>query len=157
MIRYSLKCTAEHGFESWFRDGESFDALASAGHLSCPECGSNAVSKALMAPAVVTSRKRAIAMPKETEAAPAPAPAIPVTLGDEKAQMMRALLRELRDHVVQHARDVGAEFASEARRMHEGETEQAAIRGTAAPDEVRALLEDGIEVLPVPVFPEDRN
>ena len=110
-----------------------------------------------MTPAVVTGRKRATALPAEVEPAPVQVQAAPVAVADQKAQMMRAVLRELHDHVVQNSRNVGKEFASEARRMHEGETERATIRGTAAPEEVRALLEDGIEIMPLPVFPDDRN
>lgn len=159
MIRFSLRCDSDHRFESWFRDNASFDALSRAGHLSCSECGSAKVEKALMTPAVVTSRQRVTpSMQKAEPATPLSAPEpMPVVVHDERHRMMRALLREMRDHVVQHSRDVGAEFASEARRMHEGEVEEAAIRGVASPEEVRGLLEDGIEVAPLPVFPDDRN
>jgi len=66
-----------------------------------------------------TGRLRAVTLPADAGPMPSAVPAGQVAVADEKAQMMRALLREMRDHVVQHARDVGAEFASEARRMHE--------------------------------------
>ena len=159
MIRYTLRCQRDHAFESWFGDAAAYDALAKAGHLSCPECGSTSVSKALMAPAVVTRRGRSGTVAKLPEQ-PAPAASVdvhPVVSTDDKHQAMRMLLREMRDHVMQHARDVGAEFASEARKMHEGAVEQASIRGIASPDEVRSLLDDGIEVAPLPVFPDERN
>jgi hypothetical protein len=96
--------------------------------------------------------------PRAPEQASAPAAeTLPVAANDEKHRMLRTFLREMRDHVIQHARDVGSEFASEARRMQEGEVEESAIRGVASPEEVRSLLDDGIEVMPLPVFPDDRN
>jgi hypothetical protein len=160
MIRFSLRCEREHAFDSWFRDGDSYDELSGGGHLSCPECGSTKVTKGLMAPAVVTSRKRAIAVPvaQSEPTVPSPSPETQaVALADERARMLRTALREMRDHMVSQSRDVGDAFAVEARRMHEGDTEAAAIRGTATSDDVRALLEDGIEVMPIPTFPDERN
>ena len=81
----------------------------------------------------------------------------PPAAGDDPSLHMRAMFRQMRDHLVAHSRDVGPAFAEEARRMHEGEAEQASIRGQASADDVRALLDDGIEVMPIPVFPDDRN
>jgi hypothetical protein len=157
MIKFSLRCDRDHAFESWFRDNGSYDELTRAGHLACPECGSTQVSKALMTPAVVTSRKRVIAVPTEQPPAAPPAPVQPVVAADERSLMLRAMLREMRDHVLRHAKDVGAQFAEEARRIHEGVSDETAIRGTASREDVEALLEEGIEVMPLPVFPDDRN
>ena len=160
MIRYALHCDRDHAFESWFRDSQAFDDQSRAGLVSCPACGSTAVSKTLMAPSVVTSRRKATspaapALP--TPAAPAAAEQAPVTLLDDKALKLRALMREVRDHVMKNSHDVGAAFPDEARKMHEGVIEQRAIRGEASADEVRALIEDGIEIMPVPQVPDDRN
>jgi hypothetical protein len=51
--------------------------------------------------------------------------------------------------IVASTQDVGERFAEEARKMHYGETEERAIRGKTTPDEARALVEEGIEILPV--------
>ena len=160
MIRYALHCDRDHAFESWFRDSKAFDDQSRAGLVSCPACGSTAVSKSLMAPSVVTSRRKAAptaapALP--AAAAPAPAEQAPVALLDDKALKLRALMREVRDHVMKNSHDVGAAFPDQARKMHEGVIEQRAIRGEASADEVRALIEDGIEIMPVPQLPDDRN
>ena len=155
MIKFSLRCDRDHGFESWFRDNRSFDELTRAGHLSCPECGSPSVTNALMAPAVMTSRRRAA--PTSAEQPSAPVQPQPVAIVDERAQALRAMLREMRDHLVQHSKNVGPQFAEEARRIHDGTSEETAIHGVASPDDVKSLLEDGIEVMPIPVFPDDRN
>lgn len=154
MIRFALRCAQDHAFDSWFRDGASFDALVSTGHVACPVCASTDVSKALMAPAVVTGRKRSAEPPEATPVSPQPQP---VAVLDERAQALRAMLREMRDHLVQNSRNVGSQFAEEARRIHEGDADERAIHGTASQDEVRDLLEDGIDVMPLPDFPDDRH
>ncbi len=162
MILYRLCCAKDHDFESWFRDSAAYDDQRARGLVTCPVCGSPEVEKALMAPALGrAARKFAPDIPAEVAAAPeppvpAPAPQ-PVALVSEKEQQLRAMLRAVRAHVVANSVDVGDEFATLARRMHEGEEEKRAIRGEATPDEVRALIEDEIEVLPLPVLPDERN
>ena len=75
----------------------------------------------------------------------------------EKEREIRALLRAVREHVVQNAENVGKGFAEEARKMHYGEIDHRSIYGEATPVEARELLEEGIEVHPMPVVPDDRN
>lgn len=159
MIRYTLRCDKSHAFESWFRDSGSFDDLRAAGLVACPECGSAAVEKTLMSPAVVTSRKRAEAprtLPAVKEEILPPQPVASVMV-DEHADKRRAMMRQLRDHMIEQTKDVGPAFAVEARKIHDGESEEKAIRGVASADEVQGLLEDGIDIMPIPVFPDDRN
>lgn len=162
MILYRLCCVADHDFESWFRDSAAYDAQRARGLVTCPVCGSAEVEKALMAPALGRgTRKLAVEPAAEAPSAePAevavPAPQ-PVALVSEKEQQLRAMLRAVRAHVIANSVDVGDDFATLARRMHEGEEEKRAIRGAATPDEVRALIEDEIEILPLPVLPDERN
>ncbi|WP_018387437.1 DUF1178 family protein [Ancylobacter sp. FA202] len=163
MILYRLCCAKEHEFESWFRDSAAYDDQRARGLVTCPVCGSPEVEKALMAPALGRAARKFAAeaaaetAPMEAPEATPPAPTQPVALVSEKEQQLRAMLRAVRAHVVANSVDVGDEFATRARRMHEGEEEKRAIRGEATPDEVRALIEDEIEVLPLPVLPDDRN
>ena len=104
----------------------------------------------------MTSRRKAAPGPAAPKAPPAPTPA-PVALLDEKTQKLRALMRELRAHVMKTSDDVGSQFPDQARKMHEGVIEHRPIRGEASPDEVRSLLEDGVGILPVPSLPDERN
>ncbi|MDQ0510472.1 DUF1178 family protein [Ancylobacter amanitiformis] len=169
MILYRLHCAQDHDFESWFRDSTAYDGQKARGLVTCPVCGSAEVDKAIMAPALGRgTRKREVeaAPPADASSAAAAAPpepvaaepsAQPVALMSEREQQLRAMLRAVRAHVTAHSDYVGDEFARLARRMHEGEEEQRAIHGEATPDEVRALVEDEIEVLPLPVLPDERN
>jgi hypothetical protein len=157
MIRYSLVCENGHAFDSWFSDSASYDTQARRGFVECPHCRSTRVSKALMAPAVSTSRRRearAAQVSQAPEAAPA---AAPMALLDEKQQAMRAMIRDLHQKITENTVDVGAQFPDEARRMHDGEVPQRAIRGQATFEEAKALAEDGVPVLPIPSLPDERN
>ncbi|MGA0541478.1 DUF1178 family protein [Neotabrizicola sp. VNH66] len=141
MIRYTLKCGAGHGFDSWFADAAAYEALARAGQLACPVCGQTSVEKALMAPAVAQPRSR-------SAEAEAPAPDLRAPGSD-----LEAKLAALRQHVEANSEYVGVNFVAEARRMHEGEAPERSIHGEAKPEEARKLLEDGIPVAPLPFLP----
>lgn len=170
MIRYALGCDDGHAFEAWFRDSASFDELAERGLLSCPQCGSAKVGKQIMAPSVArTNRDSSSPPPKEDEAhsqAPASSPvsvpataetAGPVALLGDRERAFRELLKAVREHVISTAENVGPRFADEARRMHDGLSEFRSIYGEATPEEARALAEDGIEAVPLPLLPDERN
>lgn len=156
MIRYQLACESGHGFDSWFRDSRAYDEQAEAGLLACPVCQSPRVGKTIMAPAVV-ARVPAPRPPSEPAAPVAPVPEAPVALLDESAQAARVLLKAVRDKILAEAQDVGSAFATEARRIHDGEAPLRQIHGVATPAETRELLDEGIMVLPVPVLPDDLN
>lgn len=141
MIRFSLHCDHGHDFEGWFRDNADFDQQAERKLVSCPVCNSQSVQKSLMAPAVSTTRRQE---------------KIAMTLGEAQKKVL-AEMRELTRKVRKNADYVGDKFAEEARKIHFGETEERGIYGEASHDDVRSLLEDGVEVMPLPVFPEEQN
>lgn len=155
MIRYSLICENDHAFESWFPDSASFDAQAKRGFVTCPTCNSVKVRKAIMAPQVRTS-EQSVELAKEPPAQAADAGRAMAMASGPDAEM-RAMLRALRDHVKANAEDVGAKFAETARRMHYGEEEQRSIYGQSSLEDARELHEEGIEVHPLPLLPDDRN
>jgi hypothetical protein len=159
MIRYALRCDHDHAFESWFQDSSAFDSQVRRKLVNCPVCNSVKVEKAIMAPQIVSKKGRETAPPAQ---APAPTPptapdagSTPLVMAQERE--LRAKLKELRDHIVKNADNVGERFPNEARKMHYGDIEHRPIYGEASPDEARALIDEGIEVSPLPVLPEDRN
>lgn len=158
MIRYTLRCAEGHDFESWFRDSAAYDSQRGKKLVSCPACGSVTVEKAIMAPSIRPSERAAVSPPPEPSApAAGAAPPQPVALMSEKEQALRAMIRQVREHVTSNADYVGEDFAGLARQMHEGEVERRSIYGEASADEVRSLIEDEIEVHPLPVLPDERN
>ncbi len=159
MIRYSLRCDRGHAFESWFQSSTAYEQQEKRKLVNCPACGSAKVERAIMAPQIVSKKGREIAAPEP--AAPAPATEVtapastPLLMAQERE--LRAKLKELRDHIVKNADNVGERFPNEARKMHYGDIEHRPIYGEASPDEARALIDEGVEVSPLPVLPEDRN
>ncbi|WP_112312212.1 DUF1178 family protein [Pseudogemmobacter bohemicus] len=162
MIRYALQCETGHRFESWFADGQTFDGLASSGHLSCPVCGNAHVSKALMAPSLSPGRKAGGhgAEPAGAGSAPAsaglPAGETPSPPAPGREEMEKALAA-LRREVEKNSEYVGMNFAVEARRIHEGDAPERSIYGEAKPEEARQLLEDGVRVAPLPFLPRRKT
>ncbi|MEL5877375.1 DUF1178 family protein [Cereibacter sphaeroides] len=140
MIRYSLRCPEDHGFESWFQSSDAFDDLLAAGRVACPVCGSSSVEKVLMAPAVRPARKAAAGPPPKPLSAP--------------ASQMEEAFRALRRQVEENSEYVGMNFATEARKIHEGDAPERAIYGEAKPEEARRLIEDGVPVAPLPFLPQ---
>jgi hypothetical protein len=163
MIRYALRCERDHAFESWFQDSSAYDSQVRRKLVSCPVCDSVKIEKAIMAPRIVGKKGRGRAEPAPAPAPPeAPAAAETPATGSTSLMMtqereLRAKLKELRDHIVKNADNVGEKFPNEARKMHYGEIEHRPIYGEASPEEARSLIDEGVEVSPLPVLPEDRN
>jgi hypothetical protein len=147
MIKYALACEQAHEFESWFPSSEAFEAQRKRGFVTCPFCDSPKVDKQIMAPSVARTDKAPAVQPE----------AQPMAVLSEKEREIRDALRALREHVLKNSENVGKDFVEEARKMHYGEAEERSIHGEADLEEARALLEEGIDVLPIPVVPDDRN
>ncbi|GAA5235794.1 DUF1178 family protein [Verticiella sediminum] len=140
---FDLACAAGHVFEGWFASREDYDTQRERGLLQCPVCDSREVSRQASAARLNVSGARE---PRQAE------PAQHAELSQAQAEVLRQMRRALRA-----AENVGPRFAEEARRMHEGDAPERMIRGTASQAESRALLEEGIAVMPVPdILDDDR-
>ena len=161
MIKYALACDQAHAFEGWFPSSGDYEVQLKSGFVTCPVCNSPKVEKQIMAPALARRDRDPAPVPVPMPAAPAAPAAAPdpqaLAILSEKERQVRAMLKAIREHVVRNAEDVGERFVDEARRMHYGETEHRSIYGEASPVEARALLEEGIEIHPLPILPDDRN
>jgi hypothetical protein len=131
MILFELRCSAEHHFEAWFRDGATYDRQAAAGGISCPECGDTRIRKALMAPRLAKARGTAL----DAQAA---------------AGELRKALVDLKRQVQANCHYVGAEFPEEARKIHYGDSEARPIYGEATPEQARDLEDEGVAVARIP-------
>ena len=142
MIRFSLICDNDHEFDGWFSSSEDFDTQRKRGLVACPSCHSSAVEKSLMAPQISTSRSR------ET-----------VKIASLAAAQKQAFaeLKKMRETIVENSDDVGRAFPEEARKIHYGEAPERGIVGEANREEVKELLEEGVEIAPLPILPDDAN
>ena len=167
MIKYQLICDGDHEFEGWFADSAAFESQQKAGYLTCPVCDSVNVRRALMAPNLNSPKTRKSPpaggpVPSSGQQAPAGQPGaggVPAaTLPPEAAQKMQALMNEMRalqSKIRAECRDVGKDFAEEARKIHYGEAEPEGIYGQATAEEREALDEEGIDVVDIPWLPKD--
>lgn len=143
MIRFGLICADDHDFEAWFRNGEDFEAQKENGLVACPQCGSTDVHKALMAPAISSGNN-------------ADKPQMALGMSEEQKKAL-AQIKALSQKVREKADYVGDKFAEEARKIHFGEADARGIYGEATTEEAKSLVDDGVEFMPLPVFPDDHN
>ena len=144
MIKYALGCAEGHKFESWFPDSAAYEKQRKRGLVACPECGSVEVEKAIMAPAVVGGERVSVEAQGEG-------------LIDDKRRRAREMIARLRHEIEANTDDVGAKFPEVARAIHQGDEPERAIRGRASLAEAKALLEEGVSVMPVPVLADALN
>ena len=142
MISFGLICDNDHEFDGWFSSSVDFDEQAERGLVMCPSCGSSKVSKSLMAPSVSTGRR------KER---------LNVATMDAARREVLGEMKKLREQIVSNSEDVGKDFPEEARKIHYGESEVRGIYGEATRDDVESLLEEGVEIAPLPILPDDAN
>ena len=128
MIRYTLNCSAGHGFDSWFQSVEAVDRLLTAGQVTCPTCGVATVDKAMMAPSLGTTLRTPMSA-------------------------REAALATLRAEIEAKSEYVGVNFVAQARAMHLGDLPERSIYGEARPDEAIQLLQEGVALAPLPFMP----
>ena len=155
MIVFDLCCApSAHRFEGWFASSDDFDRQQARGLVLCPQCGSDDVAKAPMAPAVPRKGNQ---VPAARSGGPATAVAANPPLPPE-AQAMLTRLAEMQAGALKDSRWVGDDFATLSRAMHYGEAAQETVHGQATLAEARDLLEEGVPVMPLPfpVAPPDK-
>jgi hypothetical protein len=144
MIKYALGCAEGHSFDSWFPSSDAFEKQRKRGLVACPECGDIHVEKAIMAPAVVGAERTGGGKDIEVST-------------DDRRRHVRESMRKLRREIEANTDDVGARFPQVARAIHDGDEPERAIRGQASLEEAKALIEDGVGVLPLPILADDLN
>lgn len=154
MIVYDLSCDGGHRFEGWFGSSDDYAEQRELGLVACPQCGSDAVDKAPMAPAVPRKGNRLPVVAGEPKQAMTHGP-MPPEVAEALQKLAEAQAKALKD-----SKWVGDRFAEQSRAMHYGERPSETIHGQATPDEALALLEEGVPVAPLPfpvAPPEDLN
>ena len=151
MISFSLICKNIHEFEGWFRTSEDYEIQLKKGLISCPNCNNTSIQKALMAPAVKSSKKfndnfinkkNDNSNNLENKAA----------IGDND---LRVALRNIRTYVEKNCENVGDNFANEARLISQGKRKARGIYGKVGNKEAEKLLDEGIEISAVPWIKDD--
>ncbi len=157
MILYRLRCAKGHEFDSWFKDGKTYERQEKRSLIGCPACGSAKITRAPMAPRIGKGSKSAPA-PIEAPAETTPKqPATPdpqmAALAQAMPKEMRETLLKLREQVEKNLEPVGEKFAEEARKIHYGESDKRGIYGQTTDEEAEALADEGIEFGRLPWIP----
>jgi hypothetical protein len=147
LIRYDLICAKGHEFDGWFSDSAAYDKQSKRGQISCTACGVNKIEKQIMAPSIPGKANRKSESSQQMVAGPI----------DPRAAAMMQMMRDYRKHVTENSENVGDKFADEARKIHFKESKERSIYGVTTPDDAKALIDEGIEVHPIPRLPEDGN
>ncbi|MBD2841740.1 DUF1178 family protein [Erythrobacter rubeus] len=156
MIVYDLHCDHGHRFEGWFGSSSDFEEQQAGGLVTCPECGSESVGKAPMAPAVpAKGNARPAEQLSAVQGEAAPVSNMPMPAEVQKAMQVLAKAQE---KALKNSTFVGEKFAEQSREMHYGERDEAPIHGQATLEEAKSLLDEGVPVapLPFPVAPPDK-
>lgn len=177
MIVFDLQCGNGHIFEGWFGSSGDFTDQSARGLLSCPICGAEDVTKAVMAPAIgaksnqIASEQRLKHIKAEETAGSsddkaAQPPALPADTANHPVATMQNMkealhaLAKAQEKALEKSHYVGKAFAETARAMHYGERDSAPVHGETSPEDARALLDEGIEIAPLPLpvrQPEQEN
>ncbi len=140
MIKYMLRCSNDHEFDVWFRNSQAFEHQASDNQIACPQCANRDIQKSLMSPSISSKE----APTGNTNKTP-------------DMQQIFAMWKEMGRTIRKEAEHVGTEFPEEARKIHFNEAPPRQIWGQASFSEAKELLEDGVEIVPLPDLPEESN
>jgi hypothetical protein len=147
-----LCCSNEHQFEGWFASEEDFQSQRARLLIECPMCGDTAVLKRPSATRFSVSNVRSSPSSEPSSSAASESDSSETATTSAAAPDLGALqakwLRVVR-YVMTHTVDMGTQFAEEARRIHYGESEQRPIRGQISHHDAQALIEEGIDIMPL--------
>ena len=134
MIKYNLKCSNNHEFESWFSDSNEFERLNKKRLLNCIFCTSKKITKSIMSPRVLNSKEK-------------------IEINNSKDKEFKKFkddLTKLRNFVEKNFEFVGDNFAKKVRDIYYDKNENQRIYGTTTPEEREELMEEGIELTSIP-------
>ncbi|POR55628.1 hypothetical protein B0G62_10121 [Paraburkholderia eburnea] len=145
-----LQCPDGHRFEGWFASADDFESQLSRKLVECPMCGATNVARVPSAPRLNLSGATSAGSSAASSVASAANADGQAHHAGPAAQWQAQALRAIRE-VLEKTENVGDRFAEEARRMHYNEAPARNIRGVASAEDARALVEEGIDVMPLPV------
>ena len=160
MILFDIKCSDGHIFEAWFQNNEAYEQQIDNDLVECPLCGCTKTSKSLMSPNISAKGeiiRDAYQSEQDSEDHKVTVSAHSnsskeVSSDDVKRALdhMHNIMSKFRRQVEKSCEYVGDDFADEARKIHAGESEKRGIYGETTISETEELLEEGIDILPVP-------
>lgn len=137
MIIFNLKCfNCDYTFEGWFDSSSDFSKQKKNNLINCPNCESNKINKALMTPNL--SKKSN-------------------SFNKTKTKSVASKISRLKKIVEKDFDYVGDKFSEEAKKMKYGEVKERSIYGEATVEQTKELIEEDIDVLPLPFSTKKSN
>ena len=137
MIVYNLCCsTCNITFEGWFDSSNDYMKQKRQKILTCPSCNSLKIEKALMAPNL---NKKSNQKQKKIQ------------------KTVATKMNKLKKYVEKNFDYVGDKFTDEAKKIKYGETKERSIYGEATLDQTKELIDEDIDIMPLPFSPKKTN
>tara|TARA_Y100001935_G_C16928510_1_gene324249 strand:+ start:30 stop:443 length:414 start_codon:yes stop_codon:yes gene_type:complete len=137
MIVYNLHCkSCDYTFEGWFESSKEFSRQKKKNLISCPSCHNSEVKKGLVAPNLSKKSNSQDRAQKRT---------------------MASNINKIRKIVEKNFDYVGDKFSEEAKKIKYGESEERSIYGEATIKQAKELIEEDIEVMPLPFSSKKTN
>ena len=146
-----LHCQQQHSFEGWFASEDDFQSQNARSLVECPFCGDHQITKMLSAPRLNLSGASSTQEPQLVSSQASQSTDVAQSAAVVPSEVHQQAWLKMVQHVLTHTEDVGGQFAEEARKMHYGETPERAIRGQVSREETSSLIEEGIQVMPLPM------
>ena len=137
MIVFNLNCTdCDLSFEAWFENTADYNKQNKQGLVSCPSCNSIQIKKGLMAPNVGKKSNSKITRSNKSIAS--------------NVKKLKKIIEKDFDYV-------GDKFTEEAKKIKYGEVKERAIYGEASIEQTKELMDEDIDVLPLPFSTKKTN
>ena len=138
MIKYNLTCKCKWTFDSWFANSNEFERLFKKKLITCIECNSHNISKSIMAPNIANTKKS----------------------NDVNVKQIKNIKKKILEYqrfIKDNCKDVGTNFAQEARSIHYNKKKSKNIYGKATSEEIKELQDEGIETTTIPWYENKEN
>ena len=137
MIVFNLNCSdCGYDFEGWFENTNDYNKQIKKGLLTCPSCNSTQIKKGLMAPNVSKKSNSKIS---------------------KRNKSIASNVKKLKKIIEKEFDYVGDKFSEEAKKIKYGEVKERAIYGEASIEQTKELIDEDIDVLPLPFSTKKTN
>ena len=137
MIVFNLNCSdCNFSFEGWFENTKDYNRQIKNDLVTCPNCNSIQIKKGLMAPNVAKKSNTKISKRNKSIAS--------------NVNKIKKIIEKEFDYV-------GDKFTEEAKKIKYGEVKERAIYGEASIEQTKELIDEDIDVLPLPFSTKKTN
>ncbi len=137
MIVFNLNCCdCDYSFEGWFENSKEYSIQKKKNLITCPSCESIEIKKGLMTPNLTKKSNSKKNLPKKTIAS--------------NISKIRKIVEKNFDYV-------GDKFTEEAKKIKYGETKDRSIYGEATLEQTKELIDEDIEIMPLPFSTKKTN